>query len=152
MAKSNYRKGDLEGMGQFVAIPFTVLDSPAYLSLSQSAVMLLFDICRQYSGKNNGSMSPCWELMQRRRWNSKATLQKAKEELRQSSLITVTRAGTRKKGDCELWALNWLKLDWHKGMDIQPNGHNYKGFLDLKAAKIDPIPERNPPPRLQIVE
>ena len=150
MAKNNYRKGDLGGMA-FVAMPLIVLDSPDYLELSPSATKLLIDVYRQYSGINNGRLSPCWELMRKRGWKSQTTLNNAKKELRQTRLITVTKAGTRQKGNPELWAVNWRQLDWRKDMDIQPTGFDYKGFLDLKAAKIDPIPERSKSPELKIV-
>ncbi|NLY35284.1 MAG: hypothetical protein GX040_11295 [Alcaligenaceae bacterium] len=151
MAKTDYRKGDLAGLGMFVAIPYEVMDSSGYQNLSTTAIKLLLDICRQLSGKNNGKLSPTWELMKHRGWKSKATLQKAKDELRASRLITITRAGTTDKGNCEFWAVNWLKLDWDKCMDIEPAGHDYKGYLNLKDVKIDPIPERRKPPVFKIV-
>lgn len=151
MAKTDYRKGDLKPIGMFVAIPYEVMDSSGYQNLSPSAIKLLMDICRQLSGKNNGSLSPTWELMKDRGWKSKATLQNAKKELRNSKLITVTRVGSTDKGNCELWAINWLPLHWHKGMDIKPNAHDYKGYLNLKDVKTDPIPERRKSPTLRIV-
>lgn len=151
MAKTDYRKGDLAGLGMFVAIPYEVMDSSGYQNLSPSAIKLLMDICRQLSGKNNGKLSPTWELMKDRGWKSQTTLNDAKKELRNSKLITVTKVGSRQKGDCEFWAVNWLKLDWDKCMDIEPAGHDYKGYLNLKDVKIDPIPERRKPPVFKIV-
>ena len=133
MAKTDYRRGDLSGMGGFVPLPYSVLDSAAYLSLGPSAVKLLFDVYRQYSGKNNGSLSPCWELMQKRGWKSPNTLSNAKKELRASRLITVTRQGTKGvNGTAELWAVNWLSLDWRSDFDIDPKGHDHMGYVDLK--------------------
>ncbi len=142
MARIGYKKGALEALGGFVPLPFIVLDSRAYQTLSTAAKTLLIDVARQHTGGNNGGLSPCWELMSRRGWKSKATLQNAKNEVRLSGLITVTRIGTRKKGDCELWALSWFKLDYRPDMDIQPKAHNYMGFMEIKDAKIDPIPRR----------
>lgn len=151
MAKTDYRKTDLAGLGAFFAIPHSVMDSTGYQALNPSAIRLLLDICRQYSGRNNGRLSPTWELMKDKGWKNQTTLNKAKKELRNSKLITVTRVGSRRKGDCELWALNWYPLHWHESMDIEPTGHDYMGFLDLKDAKIDPITERSKPPALRIV-
>ena len=151
MAKTNYRNNDLSSLGSFFAIPHQVYDSSAYQNLSPTAIKLLMDICRQLSGKNNGKLSPTWELMRHKGWKSKTTLQKAKDELRQSRLITVTRVGTPDKGNCELWAVTWFPLNWDKSMDIQPTAHDYKGYLVLKDAKIDPIPERRNSPTLKAV-
>jgi len=115
-------------------MPYSVLDSAAYQSLSPSAVKLLWDVYRQYTGRNNGSMSPCWELMQHRGWRSQTTLDKAKKELRASRLITVTRQGTRGvNGTAELWAVNWLRMDYRPDFDVTPQGQDFKGYIDLKV-------------------
>ncbi|CAM5286269.1 hypothetical protein [Eoetvoesiella caeni] len=151
MAKGDYRKGDLAALGGFLALPFIVLDSTAYLSLDSAAQKLVLDVYRQYTGKNNGRMSPAFELMKARGWKNETTLSNAKKKVRASRLITVTKVGTRKKGNCELWAVNWLKLDWSPNMEIKPAGHDYMGFLELKDAKIDPIPERHSKPPLSLV-
>lgn len=145
-----HRKGDLSHLGQFMSLPYTMLDSPDYLGLSSSAKRLLVDVARQYSGKNNGSLSPSWELMKDRGWVSSGTLDSAKKEIRATRLITVTRKGTRgQNGKAELWALAWFSLDWHKGMDIEPRGHDYLGYLDLKASKVT---SNANDPRLKLVK
>ena len=150
MAKTDYRRGDLSYIpGDWFPMPRCVLESKAYGELSSSAIRLLFDVCSQISAKNNGRLSPTWELMKHRGWKSRTTLQKAKEELRASKLITVTRIGTTDKNNCELWAVNWIPLRWDKSMDIDPKAHNLFGFLNVADAKIDPIPERRKPKTLQ---
>lgn len=143
MAKRDYRKGDLAALGGFVPLPHVVLDSSAYATLSASAVKLLMDVCRQYTGRNNGRLTPSYGLLKDRGWKSVGTLDRAKKELRDSRLVTVTKQGGRRKGDCELWAINWLKLDWRHDMDIQPGGHDYMGFLKLEEAKVKakPLPK-----------
>lgn len=151
MAKSDYTRGQLEKLGGFVAMPFIVIDSAAYRALSPSAIKLLLDVARQYTGRNNGRLTPSYGLLRERGWKSSATLNQAKKELRESRLVTVTRQGTRKKDTCELWALNWFGLDWRKDMEIDPAGHDYMGFLDIQDAKIDPIPERRKRPHLEAV-
>lgn len=137
--KSNYRAGALDELGAFVAIPRDMFKSPDYIGLSASAVKLLMDVTQQYNGKNNGRLSPAWELMKKCGWNSPNTLAKAKEELRKTELITVTRVPTKgANGKCELWALNWIKhLDYQKDFDIAPDGHNYKGYVRLQPIYKD---------------
>lgn len=140
MAKRDHQKGALSHLGQFVALSYTMMDSPAYMGLSASAKVLLQDVARQYSGKNNGQLSPCWELMQRRGWKSPVTLNSAKKELRKTSLITVTRKGTRgPNGKAELWSINWMRLDWKPYFDIGPKGQDYMGYIELK---VDPTTDQ----------
>lgn len=134
MGKRDHAKGALSHLGQFVALSYSMMDSPAYMGLSSSAKVLLQDVARQYSGKNNGSLSPCWELMQRRGWRSPATLNNAKKELRATRLITVTKVGVPGvNGTPELWAVNWMKMDWKSDFDIGPRGQDYMGYVELKV-------------------
>ena len=140
MAKRDYAKGGLSHLGQFVALSYTMMDSPDYMGLSSSAKVLLQDVARQYSGKNNGSLSPCWELMKARGWKSKDTHNNAKKELRATRLITVTKQGTTgPNGEPELWAVNWMKMDWRPDFDIKPTAHDFMGFVELK---INPSAEQ----------
>lgn len=140
MARRDHAKGALTPLGQFVALSYTMMDSPAYMGLSPSAKVLLQDVARQYSGKNNGSLSPCWELMRQRGWKSPTTLNSAKKELRATRLITVTRKGTKgRNGEAELWAINWMKMDWKPEFDISPRGQDYMGYVELQT---DPVAEQ----------
>ncbi len=140
MAKRDHAKGALSHLGQFVTLSYGMMDCPDYMGLSPSAKVLLQDVARQYSGKNNGSLSPCWELMQRRGWKSPTTLNSAKKELRATRLITVTRKGTKgRNGEAELWAVNWFKMDWRPDFDVSPRGQDYMGFIEVE---IDPSAEQ----------
>lgn len=134
MTKSNYRKGDLNSIGQFVALPLNVLNSPDFMGLSASAIKLLFDVVAQFNGRNNGSLSPTWELMKKRSWKSPTTLNKAKEELRATRLITITKIGRSGiNGSPELWAITWYKLDYRPDFDIEPKGHDFMGYLKIEV-------------------
>ena len=42
--------------GSFIALPWSVVDSPKYKTLSSTAKALLIDLARQYRGLNNGSL------------------------------------------------------------------------------------------------
>lgn len=134
MARKDHRRGALSHLGQFVALSYAMMDSPDYMGLSPSAKVLLQDVARQYNGKNNGSLSPTWELMKNRGWKSPNTLNAAKKELRATRLITVTRKGRKgPNGDPELWAVNWLKMDWRPDFDINPQGQDYMGYIKLQV-------------------
>lgn len=138
-----YKKGALAAIGTYVIQPRSVMNHPDYLRLDASTRNLLWEIAHQYNGSNNGSLSPSWEWLKGRGWN-KGTLDRAKKRLRDSPFITVTRRGTRQKGNCELWAINWFHVNWRKSMDIEPTekDKNYMKFNTPENAKIDPIKQR----------
>jgi hypothetical protein len=113
---------------RFVAFPFVLLDSPAYMALSFSAKALLIDIARQYSGANNGRLTICEKVLAPRGWNSNATIHKAKKELLHSGLLCETRKGA-KPNKASWFALTWQRLDWDVQMDIARTGFSQGSYL-----------------------
>lgn len=79
--------------GGFVALPFVVIRSQSFATLSSHAVKLLFDLLAQYNGGNNGDLEMTWRTMRKRGWKSKDTLYKARDELARLDWIEVTRVG-----------------------------------------------------------
>ena len=76
----------------------------------------------QYKGRNNGDLSASYTIMRTMGFVSKDTLQRAKNELIESGLITQTREGRflNPGGVCALYALTWLNLDECDGkLDIK---------------------------------
>lgn len=102
--------------GGFVALPWVVLDSPAYLGLSPFAKALLIDIARQYNLSNNGALRCGRAYMQPRGWNSMDTLTKAKRELLEAGLIFETVKGAR-PNKASWYAITWQSLDKLEGFD-----------------------------------
>lgn len=106
--------------GAFMTLPFSVLNSRAYIDASPHARMLLFDLFLQYRGDNNGDLSACWKFMQARGWRSETTLTKAKRELIDAGLIVETRKGAR-PNKASLYAVTWCDLDDCGGkLDMSP--------------------------------
>lgn len=119
--------------GQFFAIPHSVLNGAAYLSVSSHARMLLFDLIAQYKGDNNGDFCAAYSMMQLRGWKSTHTLLKAKKELLNAGLIEETRKGAR-PNLASLYAVTWLALDDCNGkLDITSAGF-HRGAYKLKDA------------------
>lgn len=113
--KTSYTKKSRDP-GGFIAIPWMVLDSPAYQGLSPHAKALLVDIARQYSGSNNGALRCGRAYMQPRGWNSVDMLTKAKRELLEAELLFETVKGCR-PNKASWFALTWLILDKVVGLD-----------------------------------
>jgi hypothetical protein len=106
--------------GEFIALPYSVLNGAAYLGLNAYARMLLLDLAAQYQGNNNGDLCAAWKVMKPRGWKSEATLDKAKKKLLKSLLIVETRKGAF-PNKCSLFALTWHALDeCHGKLDISP--------------------------------
>lgn len=135
MARNDHRKGKLPF--KFIAIPRLILDSHEWHKLPPNAIKLALDLAAQYTGKNNGRLTPAWEAMQRRGWVSKGTLNRAKSALLEASFVVLTRKG-HAPSTAEWIGLTWWKLDHHLSMDIGPKGLPYLNFAPVQLARIDP--------------
>lgn len=102
--------------GPFLALPWDVLDSPAYSRLSGSAVRLLLELGRQYVRDNNGRLLTSMAHLGKRGWNSAATVTKAVRELEEAGFIHQTVKGHR-PNKASWWALTWQTLDRIEGYD-----------------------------------
>lgn len=135
MAARNRHKGNRIGEG-FVALPYSVLNSPLFLALSPHAVKLLIDVAAQYRGDNNGDLSLAWKTMKPRGWRSEATLHKAKRELLDGGFLFEARKG-RRPNVCSLFALTWRTLDQNDKFDpgakagFTPNEYRFKAPLTV---------------------
>lgn len=135
MAKSDYRKGAIPY--GFVAVPIAILRSPEYMALGDAAKGLLLDLMEQYTGGNNGRLTPSWTVMQRRGWAGKTKLHRAKNDLLETSFCIRTRKGKAPQ-TAEWVGFTWWKIDYHKTMEIDPRLWPYLNFLSVDKAKIDP--------------
>jgi len=141
-ARDRWKEGrDKRERGRFLALPYAVLTSAAYLSLSPHGIKLLIDLGAQYNGSNNGDLSAAWKLMRPRGWRSEETLAKAKKELLRTQLIVETRKGWR-PNRASLYAITFFALDHCDGkLDITPRGFPYGAWK---------LMDRLPPPKMQV--
>ena len=133
MSRSTRYKNAVEKRdgGQFFAIPHSVLNGAAYVSVSSHARMLLFDLVAQFKGDNNGDLCAAYSMMRLRGWKSQHTLLNAKRELIEAGLIEETRKGAR-PNKASLYAVTWQALDDCKGkLDITPASF-HRGAYKLK--------------------
>jgi len=103
---------------RFLLLPFTVLESQAYQSLTGQQIRLLIDIAHQYKGDNNGRLLAAWAyLSDQRGWKSQTTIASGLQALIDRGLIFRTRQGHR-PNKTSWYALTWQPLDHHKDMDV----------------------------------
>ena len=112
------QKGDSgRDAGGFVALPWSVLDCPAYARLSMHARALLLEVARQFVRDNNGRMLLSRAYMETRGWKSVDMLTKAKRELVESGFIFQTVMGHR-PNKASWYAVTWRELDKLPGYDV----------------------------------
>ncbi len=110
-------KGDSgRDSGGFVALPWSVLDCPAYARLSHPARALLFELARQFVRDNNGRMLLSRVYMATRGWKSADVIDRAKRELLDAGFIFQTVMGHR-PNKASWFAVTWRALDKLPGYD-----------------------------------
>ena len=115
--RNSGRKGDSgRDAGGFVALPWSVLDCPAYARLSMHARALLLEVARQFHRDDNGRMLLSRAYMATRGWKSADMLTKAKRELLDGGFIFQTVMGHR-PNKASWYAVTWRTLDRLPGYD-----------------------------------
>ena len=108
-----------ESVTNFSALPYAVMDSPAYTGASVAAKALLNELIRQHNGANNGRLHLAHAWLAGRGWPSKSTVDKARAELLERGLVVQTRQGGMGIG-ATWFALTWLIISNFTGLDIGP--------------------------------
>ena len=120
--------------GGFIALPWSVIDSPAYARLSMHARALLLEVARQFVRDNNGRMLLSRAYMETRGWKSVDMLTKAKRELLEAGFIFQTVMGHR-PNKASWFAVTWRALDKLPGYDAGTE----KGFERGAYQKSQPV-------------
>ena len=110
------RKGAGRDPGGFVALPWSVLDSSAYQSLSHPARSLLMELARQYVRDNNGRLLCSMAYLGPRGWSSNDVITRALRELVAAGFVHQTVQGHR-PNKAGWYAITWQTLDRHAGYD-----------------------------------
>ena len=102
--------------GGFIALPWSVLDCPAYRRLSHPSKALLLEVARQFVRDNNGRLLLSRAYLLSRGWKSSDTITRAKRELISGGFIYETVMGHR-PNKASWYAVTWLGLDKLPGYD-----------------------------------
>jgi len=126
------RKGSKKGSGRdgggFVALPWSVLDCPAYSLLSHPARSLLIEFARQYVRDNNGRLLASGKYLSKRGWRSADVIQRAKKELIDAGFLYETVKGHR-PNKASWYAITWQDLDKHHSYDAG----TFEGWRDARS-------------------
>ncbi|MDP1650392.1 MAG: hypothetical protein Q8M01_19625 [Rubrivivax sp.] len=91
-----------------MALPYVVLDCPAYSRLSHPARALLLEVARQCKADDNGRLLLSRPHLAARGWKSADVIQRAKLELINAGFIFETVKGHRPN------KASWYAITWHK--------------------------------------
>ncbi|MDH5694856.1 MAG: hypothetical protein OEZ47_17300 [Gammaproteobacteria bacterium] len=128
MGKKSWKdSADKRERGGFCAWPHSCATHESFYKLSMSAKALLFELLGQYRGNNNGDLCCAWGLLKNRGWKSRATIERACDELQNIGWIVRTRVGGRNRAN--LYALTFYTIDECKGkLDYRPMKGNPLGY------------------------
>jgi hypothetical protein len=117
-ARNPKRKGHdtSRDQGGFVALPWSVLDCPAYARLNHPARSLLWEFARQHVRDNNGRLLASGVYLAKRGWKSSDVIYRAKQELMDAGFIHETVMGHR-PNKASWYAVTWRALDKLPGYD-----------------------------------
>lgn len=123
--------------GAFIALPWSVLDCPAYARLSMHARALLLEVARQHRSGDNGRLLMSRAYMAGRGWKSVDMLTKAKAELLEGGFVFQTVMGHR-PNKASWYAVTWYTLDKILGFDAGAVESFERGaYRHNKPKKID---------------
>ncbi len=148
MVKANSKgmlpNGRAAKLHQFVRGLHAIYDHPDYVALTYTQRALLWDLARQFNGKNNGDLTLAPKTMKKWGW-TKDTISRNKKALIDRNWILVTGSKKVRKGDCHLYALSWLDINEcggklfpdayaHKPRSLRLSGSNLRLLTHSKAA------------------
>lgn len=116
MPSKRFKKGEFRDGRNFAALPWDVIDSAAYRSLSHPARSLLIDLLRQFRGSNNGQLLLTTKVLAPLGWRSVDVVLRARDDLVRVGLLHLTVQG-RKPSWASWYALTFLHLDQSEGYD-----------------------------------
>jgi hypothetical protein len=135
MGKRDYKKGSLSF--DFIPLPKLIVRSPEWFRLPAGAKALAISLAAQYTGNNNGRLTPSYTAMKNVGWSSKDVLKRARDALLDTSFVIQTRAGKAPR-TAEWIAFTWWPLNHHPSMEIDPRRFPHLNFKTIEAARIDP--------------
>lgn len=124
------------GNWRFAGVPLFIMQTLAYAALPHLARSLLYELCAQHNGSNNGYLSLTRNDLALRGFVSPPSTQRAIDALIDAGLITKTRQGGIAKGrggkhTCSLYALNWYPINEKLYSPLDNNKFPFKGSFQV---------------------
>ncbi|MEH6474681.1 MAG: hypothetical protein V7727_03280 [Sneathiella sp.] len=120
---------------QFVPLPYAMVQSDAWLSLSPATIKVYIELRSKFNGGNNGELSLAYAFARKRLHLGNSTLRKAFQELEERGFIQLVKEGH--------WygrqAAEWCATDRpYNAKPATNNWRQWKPGMDFKKTKIAP--------------
>jgi len=100
--------------GQFVNVPYAMLKSPAWRSLSGNAMRVWFELHSRFNGGNNGRLSLSMAEASEALGIGKATVQRAFKELQDKGFLVLVKEGNWYHRRAHEWRLTTKSMQGAK--------------------------------------
>ena len=146
------RTGKRPEEGQYAPMPYAILKSPAWRSLSGAAIKVFFELHSRFNGGNNGRIHLSMNEAATALGLGKATVQRAFAELQEKGFISLEKAGNWYGRMAHEWRLTTKPMQDAKGKVAPTNDwrawrseKTERGSeTDPSASRVVPIGNRRP--------
>lgn len=136
MGKSNRKDNE----GQYAPMPYAVLRSPAWRSLSGAAVKLFFELHTRYNGGNNGKITLSMNEAVKALGIGKATVQRAFKDLEEKGFIALETPGDWYSHRAHEWRLTTKSVQLAAGKKVATNDWRSWQPKTKRGSDTDPSP------------
>lgn len=134
------KKGKRSQDGQYVPMPYAVLKSTAWRSLSGAAVKIWFELHARYNGGNNGRLHLSMNEAAKNLGIGKATAQRGFLELQEKGFIALESPGNWYSRRAHDWRLTTKPMQTTKGKETPTNDWRSWSAKTKHGSNSDPSP------------
>ncbi len=130
MARRSSRK---KGEGQYAPLPYAMLKSDAWRSLSGPAVKVFMELHTRFNGGNNGALRLSYAEAAEALGLGKATVQRAFRDLQDKGFVVLVRKGNWYHRQAHEWRLTTKPVQKAKGVDVP--SHDWRSWSSEKSER-----------------
>ncbi|QJF51979.1 helix-turn-helix domain-containing protein [Roseobacter ponti] len=124
--------------GQYIPLPYAILKSEAWRSLSGAAIKVFFELHTRYNGGNNGKVRLSMNEAASALGIGKATAQRAFLELQDKGMIVLMTPGNWYHRRAHEWRLTHKPMQTIKGKESATNDWKKWGEKTKRGSDTDP--------------
>lgn len=118
MSRSNSKK---TGEGQYAPLPYALLKSDAWRSLSGASVKVFLELHTRFNGSNNASLRLSYAEAAEALGMGKATVQRAFRDLQEKGFVVLVRPGNWYHRQAHEWRITTKGVQKVRGKEVPTN-------------------------------